>query len=174
MSLKQPAAVAFVYFDYEIRASQTALCVLSSVLRQLVTHLESIPSFIGESIKKHETPSIDEITRLLQLLVRTIGPVYIVVDALDECDALQRKCVLGTLQKLAEVESVRLFATARPHIEDIKTLFDPYPQLEIKADDGDLHAYMYHNIGLRGAYDIVNDEFAKFIVETLTERAHGK
>jgi len=166
--------IAFVYFDYQIQASQTAYSVLSSLLRQLVAAFEQVPLSVSESFKKHETPTLDEIVRLLHLLLlESSNVVYIVVDALDECNTQERRRFLDAIKPLAKMDSVRLFVTARPHVEDIRRAFDNQPVMEIKATDNDLRLYLHRELSLEGIYTAIDESFAQHIIETLINRAHG-
>jgi len=85
------AILAIFYFHFGDTAKQDARNLLSSVLFQLCSQsdkfsevLSSIYSFHGDGSRE---PSIDTLLECLKIILALEGqaPIYIVVDALDEC-----------------------------------------------------------------------------------------
>ncbi|RQM05139.1 hypothetical protein DH86_00003148, partial [Scytalidium sp. 3C] len=82
--------IAFFYFDYRVQGDQTAAHVLSSLLRQIVSTMPELPqSIIDVYEKAHDsTPllPLHELEKLILNIALTIPRLYIIIDALDECD----------------------------------------------------------------------------------------
>jgi len=50
----QSTAVACIYFDFAARKEQSATCILSSLLRQVVAGMEQIPKEISEAFQEQK------------------------------------------------------------------------------------------------------------------------
>lgn len=85
--------------------------------------------------------------------------MFVLIDALDECggDLFQ---LLRKLFNLQAKHEINLFATAR-ELPDIMGLFKGLPELEIRASDQDIKAY------LDGYLDAHFDEMPAFVRKSL-------
>ena len=96
--------------------------------------------------KQDRRPSIDELKRLLVALCAQYKSTYIIVDALDECEAVhERRLLLPILQSLPD-DLTKLFVTSRPNNEDIFRSFGAAPQVPIVATELDLRAYIMESM----------------------------
>ncbi|KAK6501260.1 hypothetical protein TWF481_009101 [Arthrobotrys musiformis] len=144
--------IAFVYFIYARQAGQTAHSLLSNILNQLARQQPSMPEALKtlhDSHKKRGThPNLAEITEVLQAIISaSYSRVFIVVDALDECQTEYpdycRNKFLSTIFQLSTQLGVNVLATSR-HIEDIIGQFKVQKStlLEVRADEADLRLYL--------------------------------
>jgi len=118
------AAVACFYFDFAARKEQSPTSVLSSLLKQVVGGLEKIPEKIVQAYRgegkviggrKLELGEIVEILQDISSSRRT----FICIDALDECEAVHRAKLFGSLKQiLHKSPSTRVFLAGRLHIRD--------------------------------------------------------
>ena len=104
---------------------------------------DSVKTLYNEHKDKRTRPSLDEIYEILYSVITAYSRVYIVVDALDECQ-LSDKCRSGFLSSIFNVQAktkAKLFATSRP-IPDIKKEFKGCLSREILASDKDVQSYL--------------------------------
>jgi len=121
-------AVTCFYFDFAARAEQTATSMLGSLIKQMVSGTEGIPEEIWRTLREQKDtvswrrPQLDDIVKMLQLITSS-QRTFMVIDALDECTAVQRYRLFDSLKEILEKSpGTRVFVTGRPHIgAEIKT-----------------------------------------------------
>jgi len=116
---------------------------VSSLLQQLLQRRDSIPDSIYASYRKHTKrgtrPTLDEWTDLLETEIQTYWKrIYIVIDALDECDEETR---VSLLKKVRGLPKSNLLVTSRPNYA-IRMEFRDSPSVEIRAIEDDLIKYI--------------------------------
>ncbi|KAK6338820.1 hypothetical protein TWF696_009628 [Orbilia brochopaga] len=137
--------VAYFYCNFKRKDDQTIYNILVSLLKQLARRHYSLPGLVKETYRRHKLnntrPSKDEIFDALQFTVAMFSRVFIVVDALDECQS--STLLLSTLFRLHSECGMNIFATSR-HIQDIADQFTLHDStvLEILAHDEDLRNYL--------------------------------
>lgn len=96
-------------------------------------------------------PSVEEPCRALDSLLRTGGfsNVFLVIDALDECDISNQSCsrFLDTIFNFQSECNVNIFATSR-FIPEITERFNGMPTLEIRASREDVTRYLRDNLSI--------------------------
>ncbi len=97
----------------------------------------------GRHKDKRTRPSLDEISTTLHSVISTYSSVYIVIDALDECQVSDRcrSRFLSNIFNLQAKTRAKLFATSRP-IPDIEKEFKGCLSREILASDEDVQRYL--------------------------------
>lgn len=117
---------------------------------------------------------LHELEKVMLDIARSIERTYIIFDALDECDESKyRRTFLQFIDRLKQIQTVRLFLTSRQYPQDINAAFHTHPQIAVQAQDSDLRRYMYQELDHAGVDDIVDEIFATKIVETIINRAQG-
>ena len=141
------ATVAYFYFNFGDAAKQDARGLLSSLLIQLCVQSDSFCDILSAIHSKHDCglrqPSDDVLLQCLKEMV-TIpgrGPLYIVIDALDECPnppglTSSRKEVLNIMQELVKlhIPHLYLYITSRPEA-DIQTILGPLSTHDMSLHD---------------------------------------
>jgi len=96
--------------------------MLGSLLKQMISRMERVPEDISRALQEQKRavsgrkPKLDDIVKMLQLITSS-QPTYMVIDALDECTAVQRFRLFDTLKEIVDKSpDVRIFITGRPHI----------------------------------------------------------
>ena len=96
--------------------------MLGSILKQVISGTEIIPEDIWRALEAQKKvvngrkPQLGDIVRVLQLITSS-QYTFMVIDALDECTAVQRFRLLDWLKGiLEESPGARIFMTGRPHI----------------------------------------------------------
>ncbi|KAL8966269.1 MAG: hypothetical protein Q9183_003446, partial [Haloplaca sp. 2 TL-2023] len=141
ITLEDQGTVVCIYCDYKERPRQTPINLLSSVVRQLAVSQSIGFEEIGALRKLHKDketrPSRAEVVDLLSLYHRLPSRVFIVVDALDECNATDNTKNLLAEELPRLLPKAHFLFTSRK-LGDIEQLFDGRPQLEIRASDSDI------------------------------------
>ncbi len=138
-------AVAFIYCNYKYQNEQSVINLVSALVVQLAQQKYSLWNVIKDIYDRHFTektrPTIKEMLNALQSAVSSFAKVYIVVDALDECQEANntRNDLLGSLGVLAD--TVGLMITSRPNIR-IEDNFPDREKLEIAAKNEDVSKYL--------------------------------
>jgi hypothetical protein len=87
---EQGIGVAFIYCNYKEKTNQTAVNLVASLLKQLVQAQSVIPSKLRwlyeQHIGRNTRPTLVECSELLHMELAAYSKVFIIVDALDECD----------------------------------------------------------------------------------------
>ncbi|KAI0604755.1 ankyrin repeat domain-containing protein [Pyrenophora tritici-repentis] len=137
--------VAYVYCNYKAQEEQDVLSLLAAILKQLVQGRMLTVDHIERLHLKHASrgtkPSLDEIYGALRDVLASYQSVYIVIDALDECQEGTRRQFLAKLQDLQAIQDVRLIATSR-FITDIEDAFRGAPRLEVRASREDVKRFV--------------------------------
>ena len=170
--------VAYVYCDYKDRAAQTATNLIACLARQMLGRPRTLPHQVEEMYSKLEKekrrPSFDELSTLLVALCDQSERTYLIVDALDECEAVnERRLLLPVLEVLPNA-STSSFVTSRPNKEDIFHTFGKASQIPIIAPDLDLRQYIRERLEARkDLVDKLTPELKEKIVSTVSTGASG-
>ncbi|KAH7075083.1 hypothetical protein FB567DRAFT_183203 [Paraphoma chrysanthemicola] len=162
MSRSPDAAVAYIYCNYQSRNEQSIDAVLTSLLRRLVQIRSTIPQSVLEAFQKFgrsQRLTRSQCIEYLGLTSKQFSKIFLVVDALDECDAEVMGEFIQTCSSLRKQSNIRLFMTARliPSIQRmIKRELGETPHLEIRARDHDIREY-FNSRRTRFKYSWVND-----------------
>ena len=118
----QNTPVTCFYFDFAVRKEQTATSMLGSLLKQMVSGTGGIREDIWHALRERKEaisgrkPQLADIVKMLQLITSS-QRIFMVIDALDECTAMQRFRLFDSLKEiLRKSPGGRIFVTGRPHI----------------------------------------------------------
>lgn len=136
--------LAYLYCNYGQQQQQKADLLLN-ILKQIVQG-QPVPTDAKELYQRHvikqTCPSFD-IEKVLQPAMQLYSRVFIIVDALDECDLSHEGCkrFLSELFNFQAKAEVKIFATSR-FIPDIIREFEWSVSLEIRASEEDMQRYL--------------------------------
>ena len=172
--------VAYVYCNYKDQAAQTASNLIACLARQIIGHSNTLPQELitlqNDLGQKNRRPSLDELKNLLKSLLSHYQRTYIVVDALDECEAIrERRLLLPVLESLPN-SLTRLFVTSRPNSEDIFEVFGRASQIAIAAPASDLRRYIQERMDERKEFVSrlrLTPELKDNITSSITAAASG-
>ncbi|KAH6665801.1 hypothetical protein B0J14DRAFT_679150 [Halenospora varia] len=141
--------VAYIYCDYHNEINTTPIALLGSLTRQLIQNQHTgLPNELKMQYARSRdglsTLTISEHIKLLRIVAARNSRSYIVIDALDELENRQngtRRAMIGALQEIA-ADSVYVFVTSRPHLEDINLAFQFAERLDIVATRGDIERFL--------------------------------
>lgn len=116
-------------------------------------------------------PSLADYSNLLQQLIPSYKRLFIVIDALDECNSAERKEFIAELGKF----SANVMITTR-HIPDILESFPEASRLEVRANEKDIKEYLIHEISSDTSFKRLTDRDSSLVadvVQGITQRTEG-
>jgi Cdc6-like AAA superfamily ATPase len=150
------AALAFFYSNFRRTGSQSAVQIISSIIRQLFLHQPQKMDEVKSMYKVHHErrpatyPGLKELSLTIVNALSTFSKVFFVIDALDECigpDETDRKpwqSLLTLLFRLQEEMrpkvALQILGTFRP-IPEVEIYFPSCERLSIRASEDDLAVY---------------------------------
>ena len=184
--------MAYFYFDFRDLDKQSCHDLLLSLVSQLSTRSSSCCEILHRVYVRHEEgtrqPSDDTLKECLKDMLRLPGqgPIYIILDALDECPDSSgipspRGEVLRLVEELVDLRLHGLYicATSRPEAA-IRAVLEPLACCSVSLHNesgqkADIADYVRNivNLSPSAAMKRWRVEDKKLIIETLTERADG-
>ena len=186
------ASLAYFYFDFRDINKQHLRDLIPSLLTQLSAQsslccdiLSRLHSANGDGAQR---PNDDALKRCLidMLTVRDHHPIYLILDALDECPDTSevpspRNRVLQLLEELAglHIPNLRICVTSRPEF-DIQGFLEPLTSRRVSLHDQsgqkqDIADYV-RSVVYSDTELIMRrwrKEDKEFVIKTLSERADG-
>lgn len=146
--------IAYIYCNFKRKHEQTLEDLLLNLLKQLAQSQSSLPHIVKGLYDRHQQkrtrPLFDEICEALHSAVAMYSSVFIVVDALDECQTSDdcRTRFLSEIFRLQAQHGANIFATSRIN-DEIAKVFIGATSLKICARDDDVGAYLNERILLQ-------------------------
>ncbi|CAI6341291.1 unnamed protein product [Periconia digitata] len=169
------SGVAYVYCNYQSQTDQNTTSILAAFLKQLAFDRPTALTYIQSLRQKHRggtRPSSGEIYHVLEEVLRQYPHVYIIVDALDECQGETRRQLLQKLFQLQKSAYIRFMATSR-HIPDIQAAFRESIKLEILTSREDVKRFVTGQIYRLPACIQRDAELQKNVQEGIVEAVDG-
>ncbi|KAF3067621.1 Ankyrin repeat domain-containing protein 17 [Trichoderma lentiforme] len=147
LSSKLDIGLAYIYCNFKRQGEQKFEDLMASLLKQLSRRAPSIPDCMKKLYDAHESrrtrPTIAEIAQALRTVAVMFSQIFIIVDALDECDTSNhsRSNFLSSIVDLRKDINTNIFATSR-YIPDIEKVFQGSLKREILASDADMRKYI--------------------------------
>ena len=184
--------MGYFFFDFRDKEKQNARALLTSILVQLSDQSDSFCDvLLGLYTACHrgsQQPSDSELTQCLRNILEVAGqvPIYIIVDALDECpdtSGIQssRDKVLNLVEHLVEfyLPNLRLCITSRPEV-DIRSVLEPltssYNRISLHDESGqkkDIVDYINSVVRSDRKMKKWREEDKKLVIRTLSDKASG-
>ena len=184
------ASLAFFYCDFREDQKKDLRGLLSSLLVQLSHQSDSYSDVLlklyEDYVEDSRHPSDNELARCLKDLLKLPGhaPVYVIVDALDECPNTSavrspRYKVLNFIEELikSKFPNLRICVTSRPET-DIKDVLDTLTFRSVSLhDEGgqtrDIEDYIKSVIHTNRKNRRWKAEHKQLVIDVLTEKANG-
>ena len=182
------ATMAYYYFDFRETKKQDCDGLISSLILQLSAESDScyniLSQLYSDNIRGIRKPSISALKRCLKdmLSLPGKGPIYIIVDALDECPNFPgrpsaREKVLDLIEELVDLELVHLCVASRPEI-DIRMVLEPLTRLKISLHDEigqkeDIINYILSVVRSDRSMQRWKEEDRQLVVDTLSVKSGG-
>ena len=173
----QNTAVTCFYFDFAARKEQSATAMLGSLLKQIVSGMETIPEDISRAFQEQKRaiggrgPQLLDIVKMLQAITSS-QPTFICIDALDECAAVHRVKIFDSLKQILEKSpGTRIFITGRPHIrgEIEKRLSGQVISISLSPNKEDITRYLRVKLGEDETPDAMDEDLVADILERIPE-----
>ncbi|KAL5088041.1 hypothetical protein Trisim1_007209 [Trichoderma cf. simile WF8] len=168
--------VAYYYCNFKRQDEQTAVRIISCLLRQLCASQTPLPDVMKTFHKKHATistrPSLEVISVALQSVASIYSKVFIAIDALDECQPTERSLFLSKLFDLQAKTEINIFATSRPILE-IEKLFNGCQSIDIVASPDDIYKYIDGHISQLSDFVQHNPELQEQIKMEISASVQG-
>jgi Cdc6-like AAA superfamily ATPase len=138
--------IAYVYCNFRRHEEQKPEDLLASLLKQLIQGQPSMPENVKslyERHKKRTRPSFNELSEALHSIIAGYSKVFIIIDALDECQVSDgsRKRLLSEILGVQAKTGASVFATSR-FIPEIEKELEGSVSLEVRASDEDVRRYL--------------------------------
>jgi hypothetical protein len=184
------ATMAYYYFDFRDVKKQDCYGLLSSLVSQLSAESDScyeiLSQLYSDNMNGTREPDIDSLKECMKDMLNLPGqgPIYIIVDALDECPNLSgmptaREEVLELIGELADLElpNVHLCVASRPEV-DIRVILDPLTTLKISLHDEsgqkeDIVKYIKSVVYSDRNLQRWNEDDRQLVVVTLSDKVDG-
>jgi hypothetical protein len=186
------ASMAYFYFDFRDIDKKSPRNLLSSLLVQLSTRSDTFCDVLSRLYKDHDDgarqPSDSALMRCLtdMLTLPDQGPVYLILDALDECPNTSgvpsfREEVLDLVKVLVDLRlpSLHICVTSRPEV-DIQDALKSVTSHSVSLHDEsgqqkDIDKYVESVVHSNSARAIRRwrDADKDLVIKTLSERADG-
>ncbi|KAI0517880.1 nucleoside phosphorylase domain-containing protein [Xylaria bambusicola] len=171
-------AVAYVYCDYKFQSDQTPENLLSSLLKQVVQSQPSLPRNLKDLHDRHQgkrtRPSLAEIYEVLETVALQKSRLFIIIDALDECQVIGscRTKFLSAIFDLQKSTGANVFATSRI-IEEIIDQFRGSISIEIRAREDDIRRYLHGRISELPSFIANRSDLQDEVINSLTKAVDG-
>ena len=173
---EQMIGIAYVCCNFQWRGEQTAHALLASLLKQLAQGQSSLPRSVYELYDlyrdKRTRPSFDEISGTLHYVATTYSRVFIIVDALNECQASDgcRTRFLSEIFRLQTNCEASLFVTSRIILE-LQEKFVGHIFLTVHASKTNIRSCLDWRVLELPRFVIGNLELQEEIKSKITEAA---
>ena len=182
--------MAYFYFDFRDANKQNRRDLLPSLITQLSSRSDSCFDTLYHLYLTHDNgtqrPSEDALIRCLKEMFTLPDqhPVYIIIDALDECPNTSgmpspREQVLDLLKESVELSlpNLHLCVTSRPEL-DIRLALEPLTSRRVSLHEQsgqkiDIVEYVTSVVQSDPKMRRWRDEDKNLVIETLAERADG-
>jgi len=184
------ASLAIFYYDFREDRKKHVSGLLSSVLFQLCDLSNSYYNVLSTFYSTHrngaQSPGDDKLVQCLMDLLKhpEERPVYLVIDALDECPSTSslsspREKLLSFLEDLVEAQlpNLRICVTSRLEV-DIKTILEPlaFHSVSLHEESGqkdDIMKYIGSIVHTNKNMQNWNPEHKQLVIDVLTDKADG-
>ena len=185
----RPASLAFFYCDYREDQKKELRGLVSSFLSQLCPQSHSyfriLLNFFMEHGSGSRQPSNDTLLKCFKEILKLQGqaPIYLIIDALDECSIISlsspRNRILTLLEELidSQIPDLHICVTCRPET-DIKAILVPltFCSISLHDENGQIEdivnyiKWMVKNDRIMRRWTTANKEL---VIDALTEKADG-
>ena len=184
------ATMAYYYFDFRDAKKQNRYGLLSSLVSQLSAELDSCYQVLSQLFSNHaggtRKPTTSTLTNCMidMLSLSGQGPIYIVVDAVDECPNFPgrpsaREEVLEFVEEIANLNlpNIHLCVASRPEM-DVRAVLESLTTLKISLHDEsgqkeDIIKYINSVVRSDRGMQRWKEEDKQLVVGTLSGKADG-
>jgi hypothetical protein len=170
--------ISYLYCNFRRGQEQKLEDLLVSLLKQLSQRQTFLPDAVRGLYDQHKggrtRPLLHELVRVLQSVIAMYSRVFIIVDALDECQASGgcRSRFLSEIFALQVKCGTNIFATSR-FLPEITTRFSQSTTVEIRANDEDVKRYLEGHMRQLPAFVESNQQLQEEIKTKISDAVDG-
>ncbi|RYP43193.1 hypothetical protein DL768_010045 [Monosporascus sp. mg162] len=172
--------IAYLYCNFRRQHEQKCQDLLASLLKQLAQGRSSLPDSVRSLRGRYKRrdkgtgPSFNEISTTLQSVAALYSRVFIIVDALDECQIIGncRATFIAEIFNLQAKCGANIFAMSRS-IQEVRKKFDGSISLEIRASKDDVKKYLEGHIGELPSFVQEDRQLQEEIKKGISEAVDG-
>jgi len=113
----------YVFLSYNFSSDVSALSIIHSLIFQLASSDDNLQTIVCHSSRETLKSSIEAAKGILSTLLRSAGPVYIIIDGLDEIDRLERGRLLKQILELSkDCDETKVLISSRPEADITEVL----------------------------------------------------
>jgi hypothetical protein len=169
-------SIAYIYCNFKRQDNQKVNDLLAALLKQLAGRCQPLPDRVRALYKHHQArktrPSTEEISQVLHIVAATFSKLFVIVDAVDECQSSSRPHFISELFNLQTRHSANIFATSR-FISEITDQFEGALSLEIRATDEDVRNYLESHMGQLRPCVLENRQLQEEIKTAISDAVDG-
>jgi len=184
------ASIAFFYFDFKDESKKNSRGALSSLLVQLAAQSDPYSEILSALYSEHDAGTMQPSDNALKMSLKSMlavpdqAPIYIVVDALDECPnstetPTPREKVLSLVEWLVESRCSNLWVSVTSRTEaDIEATLQPLAShnISLHTETGqkeDITNYIKWFVKSDPKARKWRKQDKELVIERLSERADG-
>lgn len=169
--------IAYIYCNFKDESTQNPIRIFESILRQLGGQKKrifpGIKALYEDLSRTSRRPTLSELFKVLKTVIKGFSRVWLFFDALDECLESSRATALSGLEDL-RMPNVQVFATSRPHLGDIESVFKEAMILEVSASTQDIGTFIRSKINKNPRVrDILDMGSIDLITQKIIEKSDG-
>lgn len=172
--------IAYIYCDSLRQEAQKIEELIADLLKQLCQRQTSISTCVKEIYIRHKynrtRPSLDELLESLHEVVQTYSRVFIIVDALDECQTSSgcRQIFLEELFNLQKQFGANCFTTSRPILEILTHFKTCAISMELPTNTSDIVIYVNSYLEQLPEFIELNLQLQETILTKILENIDGR
>lgn len=157
--------LAYIYFDFNRVHEQAFEDLIAALIKQLSQGWSSLPKTLIDIYQKHEPrrtrPPQEDLVKALSAVASLFENVFIIIDALDECQTAQgcQPRFISQLLSLQDTLRINLFFTSRP-IPEIAALLEESIIKEARAYEGDLEIFLDNEMQMPRMPRVIQSDMA--------------
>lgn len=134
----------FAFLTNALKSTASALSILHSLIFQLTYEHDDLQEVLCQSSRESLKWNIKIATDLLKKLLASAGPVYIIIDGMDEIDDLERDKLLAQLLSLGEVcRRTNVLVSSRPEADITAILEEKASKMSVDhRNSGSIQAFV--------------------------------
>ena len=167
---EEDIVVAWLYCDSLAQQEQTTINMMGAILKRLVG--SKIPEGIRRAFEEGGRLRFADLMRMLKTAIASLPPVFICIDALDECLPKNLRELLESLRDIVrESPTTRIFITGRPYVgEDIQRYIPEAFAIPFRPNQADIRNYVVMRLDRDIEYEAMSDDLRAEILKIILGR----
>ncbi|KAI9375946.1 nucleoside phosphorylase domain-containing protein [Aspergillus egyptiacus] len=160
--------IGYVFCDFRQRSRQNLRILIGCLLRQLIRTTHQIPVAVQKLHARGIRPPTKDLLECFESVIGSFSRVYLVIDALDECEETTRNNLLSQLLKTQSLHKLHILATSR-HVPEITSYFEGHPWLEIRANNGDVLSFLSGQMPTLPRFIRQDSSLREFVIQSIAQ-----